>query len=167
MAIGRWYIADSGLVAISATGLSGPLLYYSTPATTTANLAKIKVSCEVSGSVPTVPSNSDLFFTFNKATGTKAGGAAVTANPTSADTLASNITMSSGSTTITGLTQSTELWAGTVPFTAGAFSNEDEENTGLEVFLGQSLQFAFYVTVPAGPGAGSNMFARVIAWHEE
>lgn len=163
----RTYETNSGLVAIAATGLSAPLLYLAPPASADGNLFKVKVSCEAGAGVPTVPSNSSLAFTFNKTTGTKAGGAAVTPSPTGPSSLAANIVASSGTTAITGLTQSTELWEGTCPFSPGSFAGDDDPNTGEEVYLAASGTYAFYVTVPAGPGFGANLFARVVIWHAE
>jgi hypothetical protein len=163
----RDYITDSGLVAISATGLSAPLLYFAPPATADGNVFKIKVSCEAGAGTPTVPTSSSLAFTLNTVTGAKAGGAAVTPNPVGPVTLASNIVASSGTTVITGLTQTTERWAGTIPFSPGSFAGDDDPNTGEEVYLVASGQLAFFVTVPAGPGFGSNLFARVVTWHSE
>jgi hypothetical protein len=170
----RPYLCDSGQIAIGATGLSGPLMYYAPPSTADGNLFKIKVSCEAGASTPTVPTSSSLAFTFNRVTGTKAGGAAVTPSPIGSGTalaaaapLASNITVSSGSTAITGLTQTTELWEATIPFSPGSFAGDDDPNTGEEVYLAASGLYAFYLTVPAGPGFGSNLFARVVAWHAE
>jgi hypothetical protein len=163
----RTYTTDSGLVAIAATGLSAPLLYFTAPATADCNIFKIKVSCEAGAGTPTVPTSSSLSFTLNTVTGTKAGGAAVTPSPVGPVTLASNITASSGTTAITALTQTTERWEGTIPFSPGSFAGDDDPNTGEEVYLVASGQMAFYVTVPAGPGFGSNLFARVVTWHSE
>jgi len=170
----RTYEENSGLIAISATGLSAPLLYFAPPATADGNLFKVKVSCEAGAGTPTVPTSSSLSFTLNRVTGTKAGGAAVTPTPTGPATalgaaapLAANIVVSSGTTAITGLTQTAELWEGTIPFSPGSFSGDDDPNTGEEVYLAASGQYAFFVTVPAGPGFGSNLFARVVAWHAE
>ena len=167
MGMYRPYETNSGLIAISATGLSAPLLYLAPPATADGNLFKVKVSCEAGAGTPTVPTSSSLAFTFNKTTGTKAGGAAVTPSPIGASALAANIVASSGTTLITGLTQSTELWEGTCPFSPGSFAGDDDPNTGEEVYLAASGTYAFYVTVPAGPGFGSNLFARVVMWHAE
>jgi hypothetical protein len=167
MGMFRAYETNSGLIAISATGLSGPLLYLAPPSTADGNLFKAKVSVEAGAGVPALASNSSLFFSLNKVTGTKAGGAAVTPSPIGASSLAANIVASSGTTAITGLTQSTELWGQPIPFTPGQFAGDDDPNTGAEVYLAASGQYAFYVTVPAGPGAGSNLFARVIMWHAE
>ena len=163
----RCYETNSGIIAASATGLSGPLLYFSTPATADGNLFKAKVSVVAAAGAPTPPSNQSGFFSLNKVTGTKAGGAAVTPSPIGPNNLASNITVSSGSTAITGLTQSTELWGQDVGFAVGSFAGDDDPNTGEEVFLGPSGQFAFYLNLGAGAGAGTNMNVRVITWHAE
>jgi hypothetical protein len=163
----RAYETDFSAVAISATGLSAPLGYITFGASNDGNLFKIKVSCESGASTPTVPTSSSLLFTFNKTTGAKAGGAAVTPSPIGPSALASNMTASSGTTAITGLTQSTELWAATIPFSPGSFAGDDEANTGEEVYLAASGTYAFFVTVPAGPGFGSNLLARVVTWHAE
>jgi hypothetical protein len=163
----RTYESDSGQVAIAATGLSAPLLYLTPGAAADGNLFKVKVSCEAGAATPTVPTSSSLSFTLNTVTGTKAGGAAVTPTPIGPATLASNITFSSGSTAITGLTQTTERWQATIPFSPGSFAGDDDPNTGEEVYLTASGLYAFFVTVPAGPGFGSNLFVRVVTWHAE
>lgn len=163
----RPYVADSGLISVASTGLSGPLLYFAPPSTSDVNVIALKCAIEVSSSAPTAVSNSDLYFSLNTVTGTKAGGAAVTPVALSASALAATTVASSGSTAITGLTQSTELWGGAVPFTAGAFTNEAWENTGREINLAASSKTAFYVNVPSGPGAGSGFSVRVIAWLAE
>lgn len=163
----RAFETNSGLIAISATGLSAPLLYIAPAAAASANLFKVKVSCEAGAGTPTVPTSSSLAFTLNKVTGTKAGGAAVTPSPIGPDTTAAQTVVSSGTTTITGLTQSTEEFFAPIPFSPGSFSGDDDPNTGEEVWLAPSGQYAFYVTVPAGPGFGSNLFARVVMWHAE
>lgn len=162
----RTYETDSGLVAITATGLTAPLLFLSTPATADGNLFKIKCSVEAGAGAPVVPTNSNAFFSVNVVTGTKAGGAAVTPNPTGPVTLASNITASSGSTAITGLTQSTELWGGTCSLVPGSSTSDDDPNTGEEVYLKISGQWAVYANIPAGPGAPT-VSLRVIIWHAE
>lgn len=167
MPMGRALLSDSGLVAIGATGLSGPLLYYAVPAGVSGYLAKVRFSCEISGTAIAVISNSNLYGSFNVVTGTKAGGAAVTPNPVGPDQTASGITVSSGSTAITGLTQSTEEWGGTIPFTPGSAITDDDPNTNLEVWLKPSTNFAFYLTVPSAQGFGAGMFARILAWHSE
>lgn len=167
MSMFRTYETNSGLVAISATGLSAPLLYLTPSASATANIFKIKISCEAGAGTPTVPTSSSLFFSLNTVTGAKAGGSAVTPSPTGADTLASNVTASSGTVAITGLAQTTERWGGTCPFSPGSFAGDDDPNTGEEVWIGASSQTAFFVTVPAGPGFGANLFARVIVWWAE
>jgi hypothetical protein len=166
MAMYRPYVVDSGLIALSATGLTA-LLYLAPTATNDANILAVKCSVEVSGSAPTAVANSDLYFSLNTVTGTKGGGSGVTPSKLSPSGLAANTVCSSGSTALTGLTQSTELWGGAVPFTAGAFTNEAWENTGREINLAASSQTAFYVNVPSGPGVGANWFARVMCWIAE
>lgn len=167
MPMQRTYVTDSGLVAIAATGLT-PALYISVPATADANIFKLVPSIEASSSVPTLPSNGDIQVTVNKVTGTVGGGAAVTPQQFSGNALASNLTIKSGSTALTGLTQSTELDTYTIPFAIGAFREADEENTNaLEIPLLPSTLYAVYMNVPSGPGAGSNCFLRVKVGHAE
>jgi hypothetical protein len=167
MSMNRTYYTSSGLVAIAATGLT-PVLYLSVPAAADGNVFKVVPSIEVDASVPTVPSNSDVFLSLNIVTGTKAGGAAVTPQQLNGNVLAANVVASSGSTALTGLTQSTEKWGRVVPFAAGAFRESDEANTAAEeIPLLPSTNYAFYMRVPVGPGAGSNMLARLIAYWAE
>lgn len=163
----RPYMVDSGLISVSGTGLLGPLLYLAPPSTADANIIAVKCSVEVQSTSPVAVSNSDLFFSLNTVTGTKAGGAAVTPSKIGSSTLAANTVASSGTTAITGLTQTTELWSGPVPYSAGSFTNEAWENTGREIYLAASSQQAFYVNVPSGPGAGTGFFVRVVAWLAE
>lgn len=159
----RTYMADSGLVSIASTSPT-PALYLSTSATQTLTIAKIKVSVEAVSS-PAPPSNGSVFFALCLVTGTKAGGAAVTPAQLSGPALAAQTTWSSGSTAITGLTQSTEVWPLTVPYTAGASWADDHENTGLEFPVPVSGLYAVYFT--AASGAGSGCSARVCAWFAE
>ncbi len=167
MAMYRPYYVDSGLISVSGTGVLAPLLYFAPTATNDCNIIALVCSVEVDASNPTAVSNSDLFFSLNTVTGTKAGGAAVTPNITGPSGLAANTVVSSGTTPITGLTQSTERWGHPVPFTAGAFTDQAWENTGREINLAASSISAFFVRVPAGPGAGSGFFVRVEAWIAE
>jgi hypothetical protein len=159
----RTYMADSGLVSIAATSAT-PAFYFTTPATSTLSLAKMKVDIEGVSS-PAPPSNGSVFFALSLVTGTKAGGAAITPAQLSGPTLAAQSTWSSGSTALTGLTQSTEIWPATVPFTAGASWSDDFENTGLEPAIPISVQYAVYFT--AASGAGSGCSARVMLWFSE
>lgn len=163
----RPYMVDSGQISISATGLSGPLLYFAPPSTADMNIISIRVSLEAGGTAPTAVSNSDVYFSLNTTTGTKAGGAAVIPAKLSPSSLAAATVCSSGSTAITGLTQSTELWGGPVPFAGGAFLTDSWENTGREINLAASSTTSFYLNVPAGPGAGANWQARVMVWFAE
>lgn len=167
MSMSRTYMVNSGLVAIAATGLT-PVFYVSVPSTADGNVFKIIPSVEVDASTPTIPSNSDIYFSLNKVTGTVGGGAAVTPNQIAGNVLASNLTWKSGSTALTGLTQSTEVWGRAIPYAAGSFREADEENTNaLEIPLLPSTNYAFYMRVPVGPGAGSNCFIRLISYNAE
>jgi len=74
----RPYLVDSGLISVSGTGLLAPLLYLAPASTADCNIIALACSVEVSGSAPTAVSNSDLYFSLNTVTGTKAAGAAVT-----------------------------------------------------------------------------------------
>jgi hypothetical protein len=161
------YETNSGLIAVSATGLSGPLLYISTPSTAKGNVFKAKVSVAASTGAVTAASLQTGFFSLNLVTGTKAGGAAVTPSVTSPDAVASALTLSAGTTAITGLTQSTEKWGQDLAWAVGAFAADDDPNTQTEVYLAPSSQYAWYVNLGSGNGAGVNMFARVIMWHAE
>lgn len=163
MGMARAYSVDSGLISISGTS-AVPALYIAPTSTNDCNLVKFKVSVEGVSS-PAPPSNGSVFFTLNKVTGTKAGGASVTPSQLSGATLAANTVFSSGSTALTGLTQSTEFWAQPVPFTAGAFASDDFENTGLEVNIPASGTWSMYFV--AASGAGSGCSARVVLWFTE
>jgi hypothetical protein len=167
MAMYRPYYVDSGLFSVSGTGILGPLLYFAPTATNDVNIIALVCSIEVAGTNPTAVSNSDLFFSLNVTTGTKAGGAAVTPAKIGPSALAANTVASSGTTPITGLTQSTEIWGHAVPYTAGAFTDQAWENTGREINLAASSTTAFYVSVPSGPGAGAGFNVRVEAWIAE
>lgn len=160
----RTYMADSGLVSIGSTSAT-PVLYFSTTSTQTLTIAKIKVSVEGVSS-PAPPSNGSVFFSVNVVTGTVGGGGAVTPTQLSGPALAAQTTWKSASSAaLTGLTQSTEVWPFTVPFTAGASWADDHENTGLEVPIPVSGLYAVYFT--AASGAGSGCSARVCAWFAE
>ncbi|HEX4661906.1 MAG TPA: hypothetical protein VH307_31305 [Streptosporangiaceae bacterium] len=170
MSMSRTYIADSGLIAIGATGLT-PAFYLAPTATNDLNIFKIVPSISAGAGVPTVPSNSNLFCSLNKVTGTKAGGGAVTPSGPlqNLSGLAANTVWSSAaSAAITGLTQSTEAWGKDIPFAAGASSDVDEENTNsLEINIPASSTYCFYFNVPAGPGFGANLFARFLVYFSE
>jgi hypothetical protein len=167
MAMYRPYMVDSGLIAIAATGLSAPLLYVAPTSTNDLNLIGIRVSVEASGSAVTAVSNSDVYFSLNTVTGTKAGGAAATPAILGPSSLAAGTVFSTGTTAITGLTQTTEKWGAPVPFTGGAFDTDAWENTGREINLAASSISAFFLTVPSAPGFGAGWYARVMAWFAE
>lgn len=168
MAMNRTYGVDTGQVAIGATGAT-PMLYFSVPATADANIFKLVPSIEVGASAPTFPANSSVNFAVYIVTGAVGGGAALTPIQLQGNVLASNLTVKSGSTALTGLTQGAwHGWGRTVPFAAGSFEESDHENTNaLEVPMLPSTLYAVYFTIPAGPGFGSNLFARCQAhWAE-
>jgi hypothetical protein len=161
---GRTYMVDSGLISI-ATASAVPALYFSTPSTGTLALAKMKVSVEGVSS-PAPPSNGSVFFALCVVTGTQGGGGAVTPEQTSGPALAAQSTWESASSAaLTGLTQSTEVWPSTIPFTAGASWSDDFENTGLEPAIAISAKYCVYFT--AASGAGSGCSARVVLWFGE
>lgn len=168
MSMHRTYVTDSGLIVVSATG-STPIQYFSLPATADANIFKCIPIVEVDASVPTVPSNSDINFSLFKVTGAVGGGAALTPVQLEGNVLASNVTTKSGSTALTGLTQGAFAgWSRTIPFTAGAFRESDEENTAaLEIPMIPSTNYAVYMRVPVGPGAGTNMLVRLVTYWAE
>lgn len=163
MAVYRGYEVDSGLISISGTS-SVPALYIAPTSTNDCNIVRIKVSVEAVSS-PAPPSNGSVFFSLNTVTGTKGGGSAVTPSKLGPSGLAANTVFSSGSTALTGLTSSTELWGGVVPFTSGAWSEDTFENTGLEVNLAASSISAFWFVSPSGAGSGCS--ARIICWITE
>ena len=164
--LNRTYMADSGLVAISGTS-AVPALYLSTPATADLVICKIMVSVEATSTQSASPStNNSIFFSLNTVTGTVGGGAAVTPKQTSGSgALAARSTWESGSTTLTGLTQTTEWWPQTLALSAGSWAAQDETNTGLEIPVPISSTLAFYYI--AASGAGSNLSARIVAWFTE
>jgi hypothetical protein len=159
----RGFEIDSGLISIAGTSLT-PALYLTPGASADTNIVRIKVSVEAVSS-PAPPSNGSVYFSLNKVTGTKAGGSAVTPTPVGPSPVVASTTYSSGSTAITGLTQSTEVWGGVVPFTAGAWAEDTYENTGLEIYIPESGTYCFYFIAPSGAGSGCS--ARVIAWSTE
>lgn len=164
MAMFRAYESDSGLVSISATTQT-QLLYLGPTSTNDTNIVRIKVSVEAVSS-PAPPSNGSVFFQLLSATGTQAGGATVTPTQLSGATLAARTSVKSATTSITGMTAgSSEYWAGVVPFTAGAWSEDTFENTGLEINLAASSQVLLYFSAPSG--AGSGLSARAIVWTTE
>lgn len=163
MSIFRGYEVDSGGVSIAGTSAT-PMLYVAAAAAADLNVCKLKVAIEGASS-PAPPSNGSVLFTLNKVTGTVGGGAALTASPTGQSSLAAQSAWKSGSTALTGLTQSTEYWAGVVPFTAGASWTDDFENTGFEINIPASGIYAVYFTAASGAGTGCN--ARAVLWFAE
>ena len=122
MPLGRTYTVDSGIMA-DTTAAATPLFCGTTVATSTMYIEAIRFSVVTSGA-SVYPANATLAVGLFRATGTAAGGAAVTPNPhISGDLAARSTWLSVGATptAITGLTQgSVQLWGMTLPFTAGA-----------------------------------------------
>ena len=150
----RAYNVDSGLVNITGS-TAVPILYLTTTSTSDCWLSIFRPSIEAVSS-PAPPSNGSVYFGLYKITGTKGGGSAVTPQgPLGGQTLASNTTFSSGSTTITGLTQGALAgWSEPVAFTSGAGWGDDRENTGFSVYVPQSTQLCFYFIAASGFGSG-------------
>jgi hypothetical protein len=163
MSIYRAYEINSGLISISGTS-AVPALYVAPTSTNDTNIVRVHVAIEAVSS-PAPPSNGSVYFSLNKVTGSVAGGSSVTPSPVGQSTLAARTTWTSGSTALTGLTQSTEVWGATVPFTAGASWEDAFENTGLEINLPNSGTYSFYFV--SASGAGSGCSARIIAWATE
>lgn len=163
--LNRTYMADSGLVAISGTA-AVPMFYIAPTATNDLVICKIVVSVEATANQSASPStNNSILFQLSKVTGTKAGGSAVTPKQLSGTALAANTVFSSGSTALTGLTQSTEIWSKSIALSAGAWAEDSYENTGLEVPLAASSISAFYFITASG--AGSNLSAKIQVWFTE
>lgn len=163
--LNRIYMADSGLIATSGTS-PVPALYIAPTALNDLVISRIKVAVEATANQAASPSTpNSILFQLSKVTGTKGGGAAVTPTQISGVGLAANTVFSSGSTALTGLAQSTELWPQPLGLTAGAWAEDTYENTGLEIPLGPSTQTCFYFTTASGPGAG--LAARIVVWFAE
>ena len=159
MSMFRPYEVDSLGISIGGTSAT-PALYILPTTTSDANIVRIKVAIEAASS-PAPPSNGSVLWVLSKVTGSVGGGASVTAQPIGPSTLAANTTFKSGSTALTGLTQGVELWAGVVPFTAGAWAEDTFENTGMEVYLPSgTAAYCMYFTAASGAGSGCN--ARVV-----
>ena len=164
--LNRTYYASSGLVAVSGTS-AVPALYVSTPATADLVICKILVAIESTSAQSASPStNNSILFTLNTVTGSVAGGAAVTPHQQpGASSLAARSTWTSGSTALTGLTQSTDWWGQPIALSAGSWAAQDETNTGLEIAVPISSTLCFYYL--AASGAGSNLAAKIEAWFTE
>jgi hypothetical protein len=147
----RTYFVDSKEVAIGVT-TAVPALYGATVSTADCSIVGIRVSCEATSS-PTPPSNGSILAALNIVTGTVGGGASVTANNNGPSTLAANTTFKSGSTALTGLTQSTELWSHPIAFAAGASWGEWFPE-GFERNIPVSTFFGVYFTAASGDGSG-------------
>jgi hypothetical protein len=130
-----------------------PILYGVTTATADCYISCVR--CSVLGAAA-FPSNASVVFSLNVNTGTQAGGQTALARQFAGNALAANTLFKTAGGTaaaaITGLTMTTELWAQSVPFTAG--SNWAEWFTpGFEIPVPISTQFALFVTATsAGTG---------------
>jgi hypothetical protein len=163
--LNRTYMADSGLVAISGTS-AVPSFYFGPTSTNDLVIMRIKVQVEATSSQSASPStNNSILFQLSTVTGTVGGGASITPKQLSGTTLAANTVTTSGSTSLTGLTQTTEIWPQAIALSAGAWAEDSYENTGLEIPLAASSKSCFYYTAAAG--AGSNLSARIMVWFTE
>jgi hypothetical protein len=157
--LNRTYTADSGLIATSGTS-PVPAFYIAPTTTNDLVICRIKVQVEATSSQSASPStNNSILFQLSTVTGTKAGGAAITPKQIAGTVLTANTVFSSGSTAITGLTQTTESWQNTIALSAGAWAEDAYENTGLEIPLAASSLTCFYFTTASG--AGSGLAARI------
>jgi hypothetical protein len=160
VSIFRPYFVDTGAIAVPTAGSATPILYIAPTATNDLDIARIRISCEsASGGSAAPPTNGSLLFSLNKVTGTKAGGAAATPNPTGPSALAANTVFSSGSTAITGLTLSTEYWCLPIAFATGAFAEDAFENGGFERNIPASGTYAIFV-LPQAASAGTSCTVR-------
>jgi len=163
--LNRTYYASSGLVALSGT-TPLPALYIAPTSTNDLVIARIKVAVVATSSQAASPStNNSAYITLNTVTGSVGGGAAVTPRQQSGTTLAANTVFKSGSTALTGLTQSTELWGQDLAESAGAWGEDAYENAGTEIPLAASSLSCFYVSTPVS--AGSGLSARIQVWFVE
>jgi hypothetical protein len=153
MALGRYYkvgVFDTSTpLATGATSTVTtpiPILYGVTTATADCYISAVR--CSVMGAAA-FPSNASVVFSLNVNTGAQAGGNTALARQLAGNALAANTLFKTAGGTaaaaITGLTMTTELWAQSVPFTAG--SNWGEWFTpGFEIPVPISTQFALFVT---------------------
>ena len=163
MSIFRAYEVDSQGIAIGSTSLV-PFLYILPTSTNDTNIARVKVAIEATTS-PAPPSNGSMLWTLNSTSGAVTGGSVVTAAPTGPSALAANTTFKSAGTALTGLHQGPELWAGVIPFTAGAWAEDTYENTGFEINIPASGTACLYYTAASGYGSGCS--ARAVLWFAE
>jgi hypothetical protein len=160
MAIARYYkvgVFDTGTPlatgATSTVTTPVPILFGVTVATADCYISAVR--CSVMGAAA-FPSNASVVFSLNVCTGTQAGGNAALARQFAGTALAANTTFltagGTGAAAITGMTMTTELWAQSVPFTAG--SNWGEWFTpGFEIPIPISTKFGLFVTASsAGTG---------------
>jgi hypothetical protein len=142
-------------VSIGGTGATPAL--YGTIATGDLNIVGIRCSV-AAGASPAPPTNGSILAWLGVVTGSVGGGATVTPSPTGQSSLAAVSTWKSGSTALTGLTQSTLKWSGDIAFAAGAIWGEWFP-TSFERSVPNGGLIAVYFT--AASGAGSNMLFHV------
>ena len=145
MALGRMYTADFGVIAQAAAGPTVAACL-STGASVTADVQAIRFGTVGATSFP---SNASVLIQLFRATGSAAGGGAITPRPHNPSDIAANTTaLSVGATptAITGLTQGAVcIWGQEIPFTAG--SNWAEWVTpGAEWRISASTNLAVYIT---------------------
>ena len=163
--LNRTYLADSGLITLAAT-TAVPAFYIAPTSTNDLVIARINVQVEATGAQSASPStNTSILFQLSTVTGSVGGGAAITPKQISGTALAANTVWKSGSTTLTGLTQTTEFWDKAIALSAGSWAEDAYENTGLEIPLAASSLSCFYFTCAGGYGA--SLAARIQVWFTE
>lgn len=172
MAVARYYkvgVFDTatalGTGATSTVTTPIPLLHGTTIATQDINISAVR--CSVMGAAA-FPANASVIFSLNIVTGAQAGGnAAVPRLLSGGSALAANTTfLTAGGTAaaaITTVTMTTELWAQSVPFTAGSSWGE-WFTPGFEINIPISTKFALLVT--ASSAGTATTFAGEIEFTE-
>src|SRR6266542_4030431 len=128
-----------------------PLLHGTTIATQDVNISAVR--CSVMGAT-LFPANASVVFSLNIATGAQAGGNAAVPRLLSGGTAAAAITT---------VTMTTELWAQSIPFTAGSSWGE-WFTPGFEINIPISTKFALFVT--ASSAGTATTFAGEIEFTE-
>jgi len=148
--------ATGATVTTTSTTAPTPILTAATPATGTADISRIGISCLGASSFPSNASFTAILAIF---TGTVSGGNAATPEPTGAVTLAANTTFltaggaSAAAISVASLALTQVLWTQSFPFTAGA--NWAEWVTpGLELHVPISAKFGLFLT-ESSAGSGT------------
>jgi len=172
MAIARYYkvgVFDTSTPlatgATSTVTTPVPILYGVTTSTADCYISAIR--CSVMGAAA-FPSNASVVFSLNVNTGVQAGGQTALARQFAGNALAANtLFKTAGGTSaaaITGLTMTAELWAQSVPFTAG--SNWGEWFTpGFELNVGNgpgTLVAVTYELGAAGTTSAVNLMPELV-----